>query len=104
MNALQESILAGIRKRLRQLLKMERPSARENLSLCWEIDDAKKHNAVRIEFWRWMGTEPTGAERRAAHRALVALEAAGLVKRVRLAIADFGGDRATHVKLIEGST
>lgn len=55
------------------------------------INDAKA-GRVPIDYSAWLGHEPTAAERKAAQRAVLAMEAEGLVERV-------GADRKGRIRL-----
>jgi hypothetical protein len=53
--------------------------------------------AARLDYARWLGRKPTSAERRARSRELVRLEEEGLLVRLN----GYGGNRITHIKLME---
>lgn len=55
------------------------------------VSDAKR-GVVPIDYSGWLGHELTAAERKAAQRAVLAMEAEGLVERI-------GGDRKGRIKL-----
>lgn len=53
-----------------------------------------RDGVVDLDLTAWLGNEPTPAERRAASRALEALQVAGFVVRI-------GHARTTHVRITE---
>jgi hypothetical protein len=94
----EPKILAGIRRELKRLLALDPADLRdcEDVQLRIAAREAREKGTVRIDFPAWFGRELSDSERRAAQRALEALEHRGKLERIQ---DGNSGTRTTHVRL-----
>lgn len=102
MTELQRRILAAARKELRRVSAIEvDPWNRVGMDrfkfadLRQAVEDAKG-GILPLDWFILLGFTPSDTERRAANRAVVALEAAGKLRRLYLG---YDAARATHILL-----
>ena len=96
MNPLAKTILAGIAREEARLKALAQTGPRFDLPNAEKValSDLEAGYGVRIDFREWTGQDSTPAHRQACHRAMLHLEAAGMVR-----LATGQGGRVTHAKL-----